>query len=579
MTGTGTRAEAGTGHPEPAGSELDRPGWRSPAAWLTAAIPGVLGFITGWYRVSVPPLWGDEGVTKEMAARSVSQILATMPHNDVVHGAYYLVIHVVERTAGSSFADLRFPSVVAMAVAAAVTALLARRLAALARAPVPGITGLAAGVLFALLPGVIRYAQEARSYAIVTMFAAVSTYLLVRARADGGGAKRWTAYGVAAGLTGLFNLFGLFLLAAHAVTLLAARPARETGAVPRSSGRRVAGVPAGWLVAATAAVVVLLPVVALAYTQRGALAWMSGSPSIPGSALQLAQFWAGSPQLTRLIFGLAAFGTVASAVASTISRARRARSLTLTPVSVSLPWLVIPPATVLAASQVRPLYDGRYMEYCTPALAILTAWGLTWLARAFGFLLCRARLTGLGWLPAAAVFALLVGMLLPAGAKMRLPGSRPDNLQGDSQIVAANARPGDVVFFIPISYRPIEIEFPADWRDVRDIAEAVSPVASDTLYGIDVSPAELLKRFTHVTRVWVYSSPQEASYLSSARATPVDLLEARLVSRMKLVRRWHDGDKMLSLYQASGGSLAAAIRAPHEQLRSLSEGLLWKPPD
>jgi mannosyltransferase len=545
-----------TTRPDRSGSESPGPrtSWRSPAVWLVAAIPGVLGFITGWYHVSVPPLWGDEGVTKAMAARSVSQLLATMPHDDVVHGAYYLVIHVVERTAGSGFADLRFPSVVAMAVAAAVTALIARRLAALAHAPVPDVTGAAAGVLFALLPGVIRYAQEARSYAIVTMLAAISTYLLVSAMTNGGGARRWTAYGVAAGLTGLFNIFGLFLLAAHALTLLAAGLARDTPTAPRARGRRIAGVPAAWLIAAATAVIALLPVIALAYTQRGALAWMGGPPSIPGAVVSLARSWAGSQQLTRLVFGLAAFGAVAGAVGSAVTRGHSERTLAVTPVSVALPWLVVPSAIVLVASQVHPLYDGRYMEYCTPALAILAAWGITWLARTLGAPLHRARLAWLGWLPAAAVFALLAAMLLPAGAKMRLPGSRPDNLQGDSRIVAANARPGDVVFFVPISYRPIEIEFPADWRDVRDIAEAESPMASDTLYGTDVSPAELIKRFTHVTRVWVYSAPGENEYLASARATPVDLLEARLVSRMKLVRRWHDGDKMLSLYQARGGS-------------------------
>jgi hypothetical protein len=118
--------------------------------------------------------------------------------------------------------------------------------------------------------------------------------------------------------------------------------------------------------------------------------------------------------------------------------------------------------------------------------------------------------------------------------------------------VADNARPSDIVFFIPISYRPIEVEYPAQWRNVRDIAEAESPVASNTLYGTDVSPAELLKRFTDVTRVWVYSAPSDSAYLNSARATPVDKQEALLVSRMRLVRQWRDGDKMLSLYEVRG---------------------------
>ena len=74
-------------------------------------------------------------------------------------------------------------------------------------------------------------------------------------------------------------------------------------------------------------------------------------------------------------------------------------------------------------------------------------------------------------------------------------------------------------------------------------------MASDTLYGTDVSPAELLKRFTHITRVWVYTQPASAAYMHSARATPVDKEEMSLVARMKLVRQWVDGDKMLMLYQ------------------------------
>ena len=63
-------------------------------------------------------------------------------------------------------------------------------------------------------------------------------------------------------------------------------------------------------------------------------------------------------------------------------------------------------------------------------------------------------------------------------------------------------------------------------------------------------PAELLTRFTHVTRVWIYTQPANAAYMASARATPVDKEEMSLVAGMKLVRRWADGDKMLLLYEA-----------------------------
>jgi mannosyltransferase len=510
----------------------------SPVTWLVVAVPGVLGLITGGYRVSVPPLWGDEGVTKAMAARPVSELLATMPHDDVVHGAYYLMVHGVEAVAGSSSpAVLRLPSVVAMAVAAAFTALIARHLGTLAGSLYPAITGLLAGAAFALLPCVIRYAQEARSYAIVTMLAAITTYVLLKAASEGG--RWWIAYGTAAALTGLFNIFGLLIFAAHGVSLLIAGRG-----LPGLSGRRVAGVPARWVFAGTGAVVVLVPIAAFAYTQRAALAWMTGAPSIGGATVALARSWAGSPHLVWPVFGLAAFGVAADAAAYWRRRPP------VTPGSVALPWLVLPPAVLLVVSQVHPVYDGRYVEYCLPALAILVAWGLEWLARLAAVPpLRRAGLAWLGWLPPAAVMVLLAVMLIPLGAKVRLPSSRPDNLAADSQIVAANAKPGDIVFFIPISYRPITAEYPAQWRKVRDIALAESPVASDTLYGIDVSPAQLLKRFTNVTRVWVYSAPNNSSYLNSPRATPVDKEEAWLVSRMERVRQWRDGDKMLTLYQ------------------------------
>ena len=510
--------------------------WPSLTPWLVAVISGVVGLIAGLYRLSVPSLWGDEGVTKAMAGRSVAEILATLPHDDVVHGAYYLVVHVAEEIAGSSSVTvLRLPSVLAMAVAAAFTALTARRLAELAGSPYPAITGLFAGVTFALLPGVIYYAQEARSYAIVTMLAAAATYLLIKAAIAGG--RWWLGYAAMVAACGLFNLFGLLILPAHGVSLLVAGRG-----LPGLAGRRVL-VPVRWVFAGAAAVAVLTPLVAFAYAQRAALAWMTGPPNIRNASLSLARTWAGS-HLLWPVFGLAAFGVVAGAIASSRARAP------LTPSVFALPWLLLPPAILLAVSLADPLYDGRYVEFCLPALAVLVAWGLTWLARVTAVPLRRAGLASLGWLPSAAAMGLLGFLLVGAAAPIRLATSRPDNLASDSQIVAANAGPGDVVFFIPMSYRPIEDEFPAQWAKVRDIALAESPVASDTLYGTDVSAAELVRRFTRITRVWVFSAPSNAAYLGSSRATPVDREEELLVSRMQLVRQWRDGDKMLSLYQS-----------------------------
>lgn len=62
-----------------------------------------------------------------------------------MNGAYYLLIHPVIMVLGTSAAALRLPSVAAMAVAAAFTAALGRRLAGQAGLPAPALTGLLAG--------------------------------------------------------------------------------------------------------------------------------------------------------------------------------------------------------------------------------------------------------------------------------------------------------------------------------------------------------------------------------------------------------------------------------------------------
>jgi mannosyltransferase len=566
--------------PGPAGAAARRP---LALRLLVPVLPGVLGLITGLYHSGVPPLWRDEAATKAIASRPVTRILATLPHDDVVHGVYYLVVHVFIRLFGSSNGALRLPSAIAAAVACAVTALVAQRLAdggGRQARPSGGaaLTGVTAGAVLALLPAMIRYAQEARSYAIVAMLAAIATYLLLRALDDG---RRgwWAAYGAAVFLTGLFNIFGLLIVVAHGLTLLATgwgTPGRRSGgyyrsdfaasAAPGPRGRRLLGVPLGWLTAGLVAVLLLVPLVGEAYAQRNALSWMTGSASLGRNTVALAHFWAGSPGLVWPVFGLAALGVLAPLLAGPRS---------LSPATVALPWLVAPPAILLAVSTTHPVYDQRYVEFCLPALAICTASGISWLGRLAAMALGRLTRDGsasgrgatgrdasgrgvsgrgaVGWLacvPAIAAAAALAVALQPADAVVRQPSYRPDSLEYESQLIAANAKPGDIVFFIPVNDRIVSMPFPAPWQKLRDIALAESPVSSDTLYGTDVSPAGLLKRFTHVTRVWVVSSSEvpEATYLASAQATPLDREEFALVGAMRQIHRWRDGDTELTLY-------------------------------
>ena len=141
--------------------------------------PAGVALLVALWRLDGPSLWRDEAVTAGVSRLPVGDMLAVLSRTDAVHGVYYLLMHVVQRAFGGGEAALRLPSVLATVAAAAGTAAVGRRLGG--RWP-----GLAAGLLFAGAPLISRYAQEARSYAIVTALAVTATYLLVRA-VDGGG--------------------------------------------------------------------------------------------------------------------------------------------------------------------------------------------------------------------------------------------------------------------------------------------------------------------------------------------------------------------------------------------------------
>jgi mannosyltransferase len=463
--------EAGGHEAAAAGSGL-----RKRADWLVPAVPAAAMTAAGMHGIGKPPLWRDEAATKAITGRTVPQILATLRNTDAVHGAYYLTIHITAALIGSSAGALRIPSALAMSVACALTALIARRLAAGSGSSHPGLTGVAAGLLLAFTPTTVRYAQEARSYAIVTMFGALATYLLLRAVETG--RRWWAAYAAVVFLAGLFNIFALLILPAHAITVLAAR---ATAARMRVR----------WVAAAGAAVAALIPLAAIAYAQRGAQEWVQ-PPQARATIMSLVDSLTGSPHLVIALGVLAAAG-----VAAAFFTGPWARRLSAPVVAVG--WLVLPPALLLGASQIHPVYELRYVVFCFPAFAILVAAGIDSLST---LAVSAARLPArMAWLPACAVAVALMTVLYPVA---KVAGrARPDNLRRESEIIARYARTGDIVFYIPLGERIISFPYPGSYSRLRDIALAVSPVASGTLNGTDVSPPELLARFTHVSRVWV----------------------------------------------------------------------------
>jgi len=534
--------------------------------WLVIAVPAVTSLVVGGYEIGAPSLWRDEAYTKDAIARPLGQIFALLGHQDAVHGAYYLLMHVVATVLGTSATALRFPSLCAMVVATGFVAATGRRAAALALAPapadrvrapdagrgrrgldVPALTGLLSGLLFATAPYMTYYAQMARSYAIETMFAVIATYLLLRAWPDGRW-RWWLAYGAAVALTGLFNVFGLLIVAAHGVTLLLTdtRGGERAGRQP-GIGRRAGRIPLRWLAVCSAAVIVLGPLLGLASRQQVQIAWLS-RPTFNAMERLLTDLAGSRPLIVP--FALLALGGLFAACLADDWRP-------LNPAAIALPWLVLPPLVLIAASFIKPVYYVRYIEFCLPALAILAGAGLTGLIRLaavappgrWGPGRWRLGRLRLAWLPAALAVALLAALLAGPQQAIRQTAARPDNLRLASAIVAAHEQPGDVVFYIPATMHVLATGYPAPFGRLRDIARKESAIASGTLTGTEItSPAVLKSRFTDVRRVWVVTGA--SNYKFPTPSTPADKEKMALITGagLHILHRWQAGEVMLTLY-------------------------------
>ena len=171
-------------------------------------MPTAVTAALGLYQINGPILWRDELATWSAASRTPPQLWAMVHNVDAVLGLYYLGLHLWMAAFGDSAAALRLPSALAMRGAAAVVALTGRRLGGTR-------VGLISGLIFAVIPSVSRYAQEARPYAFATLFAALATLLLLRAM-ERPTWLRWGCYALALAAVGASNLIALCVLAAHA---------------------------------------------------------------------------------------------------------------------------------------------------------------------------------------------------------------------------------------------------------------------------------------------------------------------------------------------------------------------------
>ncbi|MFC9324736.1 glycosyltransferase family 39 protein [Kitasatospora sp. NPDC057015] len=164
--------------------------------------PALVMLCVGGYRLTTPELWRDEVSTWTASTRGLGALLRMLENVDASNGVYYVLMHGWTTVFGDSPVALRLPSVLAMAGAAAFSSLTAQRMFD------SRVAGLAAGLLFAVVPSISRYAQEARSYALVTCAVAAATWLLLLAL-ERPGLARWAGYSACLALAGGAHLISL----------------------------------------------------------------------------------------------------------------------------------------------------------------------------------------------------------------------------------------------------------------------------------------------------------------------------------------------------------------------------------
>lgn len=483
------------------------------ARWL----PPVAAFLISFWGITGPSFWRDEAATIAAIKRPLGDLIKMLGNVDAVHGAYYLMMWPIEHVVGSGALVLRLPSAVAVAIGAAFVAALGRRL-------ISPWAGLAAGLLYAVLPVTSRYGQEARSYAMVMTVAAISSYLLVRVlTAEQPRQRRWLAgYGASIAVLGILNIFGLLIVPAHAVTvaLYCRRGLRE------QAPRRLA---IGWLTAVAAGVVVASPLLVLGYLQRGQIAWLSVNTSSSGLGTLFSL--SGSYLVTTTLLIVIA---VALVLSTEMSKEKRHAEWPRRLAQLSLPWLIVPPLLLLVASTVQPVYTSRYILLCIPALALIGGAAIASYGRIVGTI--------------ALAIVLISGATTQTGQRME--GGHFDDILAIDQIVASHVRPGDVVLYTNPNAESFGAAYSYGLGKLRNIALKQGPIRSGTLAGTQLPIAEIKSRLTHVKRVWVVeiNRLETDPVLLGLNGLPLSLTPVMDGVPLQFNNYWHERGDYLILF-------------------------------
>jgi mannosyltransferase len=362
---------------------------------------------------------------------------------------------------------MRLPSALAMAGATACVCLVGERL-------FDRRSAIFAGLVFAVIPNVSRFAQEVRPYAMTMLLAALSVLLLLRA-GEKGTWGRWIAYALSVAGLGLMQIVALPFLAVHAFAVFL-------------WWRRDRQVVVRWIIAVAVGVVLVAPIALLSATQYG-----HQVGSLPDATVG---------ELTRLPARLFASGLLAGAVivVALLGWLRRWEAA-----AFATAWAVVPTAAVWLVSNLGDSYwMTRYVLFTLPGFALLAGAGLAAI---------RFRV---------AVAALVVVTLLGVQDQRQLRWlgshdiwaypevSNPFVWYSDAaRYVAANAQPGDAIVYADRKdywLNDISVQYHLRGQELpRDIFVAQTAQERGDFWPIECEDPVACLGSDPPERIWVYS--------------------------------------------------------------------------
>ena len=515
---------------------------------IAAAAMAVLGL---WGLARDSSMGNDEVATRWAALLSLRDLAHLLNTVDAVHGLYYLVMHVWVAV-GTSPTVLRIPSVLAMIVAVALTAILGRRLTG------SGWVALFSGLVMALTPVITYYAQTARSYAMVVTCVLGATLVLLRAlNAEVTGAagtvvaRRWVAYGALVTLGGYLNELSLLIVAAHAVTVLLARYGRRT--------------VRHWAAAAAVGAGLVLPLVVISIRESGAVHWIT-RPGLAELRILFQDYFGATTAAAVLVLACAIVAVLppdgwwrrrrASAAAGQ-SGAGGARA------AARAGWCrreaPSPPGGAVAGSACPP--SRRRCSWSRPHSCSVSPWSrrrsmstdMSFTARrerpcwrapgctgsGAG---CATRRTGERCSGCRAWSCARLRCCCRSG---RSSASAPRTAgrttsASVSKFVGAHARTGDGVLFFGTFYRKARLGYPADFAKISDFAMKVSPEQAGTFRGRNKPFALTEPLMLAHQRIWVIGAEPSGQLPPGEYQAESLELEDQLRPDTQTPLPWHD---------------------------------------